>query len=73
MLFGSINYWEGPLLVSGLFEDKNVNGVGFMELVGYSSQYNNVKFIRDEIGKTANRIILSVKNKTLNLIDNIKK
>ena len=72
MLFGSINYWEGPLNVSGLFEDKNVNGVGFMELVGYPSQYNSAKYIKDEIGKTASRVISSMKNKALTLAGNVK-
>lgn len=38
LLFGSINYWEGPLKVNGLFGNKKVVGVGFMELVGYPSQ-----------------------------------
>jgi len=32
MIFGPINYWEGPVAVNG--------GVGFMELVGYPSDYN---------------------------------
>ena len=72
MLFGSINYWEGPLLVNGVFEDKKVNGVGFMELVGYPSQYNNAKYIRDEIGKTASRVLSSMKNKALALVGNVK-
>ena len=72
MLFGSINYWEGPLTVSGLFEDKKVNGVGFMELVGYPSQYNNAKYIRDEIGKTASRVISSMKNKAMFLVGSVK-
>jgi len=73
MLFGSINYWEGPLLVNGVFGEKNVNGVGFMELVGYPSRYNNAKYIRDEIGKTAGRLILSMKSRTLNFVNNAKK
>jgi predicted secreted hydrolase len=63
MLFGSINYWEGPLKVDGTFGGKKVNGVGFMELVGYPSKYNNVKYIRDEISRTAKRILSVVGNK----------
>ena len=72
MLFGSINYWEGPLLVSGLCRDRNVTGVGFMELVGYPSQYNNMKYVRDEIGRTVSGVVSSMKNKALTLADNIK-
>ena len=53
MLAGSINYWEGPMQVEGIFDGKKVTGVGFMELYGYPSQYTNAKYIRDEIGKSA--------------------
>ena len=63
MLFGSINYWEGPLQVGGSFDGKKVSGIGFMELLGYYSQYSNVKYISDEIGKTARRFISMAKNK----------
>lgn len=40
MIYGSINYWEGPLEVSGNVQGKSVKGVGYMELVGYPSDYN---------------------------------
>jgi predicted secreted hydrolase len=56
MLFGSINYWEGPLHVAGRFDGKKAKGNGFMELVGYPSKYTNAKYFRDEIGKTANQL-----------------
>ncbi|MDD4412520.1 MAG: lipocalin-like domain-containing protein [Patescibacteria group bacterium] len=64
MLFGSINYFEGPLKVEGLFNGEKATGVGFMELVGYPSEYSNVKYVGDEIMKTANRFILMAKKKT---------
>ncbi|MEM4271235.1 MAG: lipocalin family protein, partial [Candidatus Pacearchaeota archaeon] len=32
VLFGSINYWEGPIKVKGFFDNKIINGTGFMEL-----------------------------------------
>jgi len=73
MLFGSINYWEGPLRVKGSFDGEKVTGVGFMELVGYPSQYGNVKYINDEIGKMASRFASMAKNKTFNLAGNLKK
>jgi oleate hydratase len=66
MLFGSINYWEGPLRVDGLFENKKVKGVGFMELVGYLSKYGNVKYIKDGFGETFNWFISVAKNKASN-------
>ena len=40
MIFGSINYWEGPITVTGMIGKKKVKGVGFMELAGYPSDYN---------------------------------
>ena len=40
MIFGSINYWEGPITVAGTINGKNVKGYGFMELVGFPSDYN---------------------------------
>ena len=73
MLFGSINYWEGPLRVEGSFDGEKITGVGFMELVGYPSQYGNVKYINDEIGKMASRFASMVKNKVFNLTGNFKK
>ena len=73
MLFGSINYWEGPLQVDGLFGINKVSGVGFMELVGYTSRYSNVKYLRDEIGKTANWFISAAKSKTSAIIRHAKR
>jgi len=32
MLFIDINYWEGPIKISGKFKNKKVKGLGFMEL-----------------------------------------
>lgn len=46
MIFGAINYWEGPVAVSAVIggtggkDGKKIKGVGFMELAGYPSDYN---------------------------------
>ncbi len=40
MIFGAINYWEGPIAVAATVGGKKVSGVGFMELAGYPSDYN---------------------------------
>jgi predicted secreted hydrolase len=40
MIYGAITYWEGPTKVSGTINGKKVTGVGFMELVGYPTDYN---------------------------------
>lgn len=51
MVFGKINYWEGPLSVSGTFGGRSVNGLGFLELVGRPSHYNNLHLIKDFAAK----------------------
>ena len=73
MLFGSINYWECPLQVEGSLGGEKVKGVGFMELVGYPSQYTNVKYLSDEIGKTVSRFSSIAKNKAFDLTKGFKK
>ena len=40
MIFGAINYWEGPVTVKGTIGTRRVKGTGFMELAGYPSHYN---------------------------------
>lgn len=65
MLFGAINYWEGALHVEGLFDNKKVNGVGFMELVGYPSKYSNMDYLWDEIRETTNWFVSIAKGKLL--------
>ena len=40
MVFGAINYWEGPVRISGRVQGRSVKGVGFMELAGYPYDYN---------------------------------
>lgn len=47
--FGTINYFEGPLNVKGKIGKQKVKGEGFMELVGYPSDYTKVKFLKEEI------------------------
>jgi predicted secreted hydrolase len=71
MLFGSINYWEGPIKINGLFNHKKVKGVGFMELVGCPSEYNNVKYAKDELGRLMNQVFAYAKKETFNIVDNI--
>jgi len=49
MVFGTINYWEGPLDVQGTIAEKKVSGVSFAELVGYPSELGNIKFIKSSV------------------------
>jgi predicted secreted hydrolase len=48
MIFGAINYWEGPINVAGRLHGRPAQGVGFMELAGYPSKYSRAfKFTND--------------------------
>ncbi len=51
MIFGAINYWEGQMKVEAIIEGEKVEGRGFMELVGYPSDYNYLKLKEKEIQK----------------------
>ena len=73
MVFGSINYWEGPTKVSGLFKGRKVKGQGFMELVGYPSEYSNATMIANEIRAVIDGQIELSKNKINTKIAGLKK
>lgn len=51
MIFGQINYWEGPMKVVAKINGKKVKGKGFMELVGYPSDYNYLFLASEEVEK----------------------
>lgn len=40
MIFGTINYWEGPVEVVGEVSGQKITGRGFIELTNYESDYN---------------------------------
>jgi len=63
MLFGTINYWEGPLDIKGTINGKKVTGVGFSELVGYPSEMNNIKFIKKTFREAVGMGITYIKKK----------
>lgn len=73
ILFAAINYWEGPLDIKGVFNGEKISGVGFMELVGYPSQYSNAKYLIDEIGEMASRLFIMAEHKALNSAGNFTK
>ena len=43
MIFGIINYWEGPIKITGKLNKKKIKGDGFMELVGYPMEKNLIE------------------------------
>ena len=59
MIFGQINYWEGPMNVTAKIDGAEVKGKGYMELVGYPSDYN---FLLLEGEKIKNNILNKLKN-----------
>ncbi len=59
--FGTINYWEGPLKVKGKINKKNIKGEGFIELVGYPSDYTKIKFLKDEVTQVLKKSLSFVK------------
>jgi predicted secreted hydrolase len=57
MIFGAINYWEGPLEVKAEINGEKISGVGFMELVGYESDYNYLLLAGKELRNQIQRKI----------------
>jgi predicted secreted hydrolase len=64
MIFGQINYWEGPMEVIATIDGKKIKGKGFMELVGYPSDYNYLVLEGEELGEG---ILKRIKNFFKNL------
>ena len=61
VIFGSINYWEGPLQVVGTFKGRDVVGKGFLELVGYPSKYTDLKYAEDLVKGALGKIVAFTK------------
>lgn len=61
MIYGAINYWEGPLEVTATIRGKKVKGVGFAELVGYPSDYNFVMLAMKQLHKSIRQKIFNRK------------
>ena len=73
VLFGTINYWEGPLKVKGTINKKKVNGVGFMELVGYPIGVSDFKLYRTEIRQLIKESMAFVKEKGAEFVEDFIK
>lgn len=52
MIFGQINYWEGPMKVTMKQNGLKVHGRGFTELVGFPSDYNYLVLESKELEKS---------------------
>ncbi|MDD5290594.1 MAG: lipocalin family protein [Patescibacteria group bacterium] len=72
MIFGSINYWEGPIEASGSISGKKVKGSGFMELVGYPSKYDNADYVKSELEKIAKHFLSYPKRRLRKIFKRLK-
>ncbi|MBW2995549.1 hypothetical protein KY312_04300 [Candidatus Woesearchaeota archaeon] len=63
MLFGAINYWEGPLDVKGTVNGKKVKGQGFLELVGYPKKVSNLRIVEKEMHRAISQAVKGLKSK----------
>ncbi len=73
VLFGTINYWEGPLTVRGTINKKKVKGNGFLELVGYAKGISDLKIYRKKIDKTIAESISLIRKNGLKFVRRIIK
>ena len=53
ILFGSLNYWEGLINVSGTMDGKKVNGKGFMELTGRKMERSKMSLYNYQLRREA--------------------
>jgi predicted secreted hydrolase len=67
MFFSTINYWEGPMKVSGRFRGKDAKGVGFMELASYPMNKSFTKMYSDEFSKILNDQLSQTTKKILGM------
>ena len=49
VIFGSLNYWEGPTSISGKINEKKVRGNGFMELAGRKVEKSKIGIYKHQI------------------------
>ena len=61
MLFGEINYWEGPIKISGTLDKNKVKGNGFMELK-HPSKINPIEILARNLVKEIEKDLKSLKN-----------
>lgn len=53
MLFGPLNYWEGPLVVRGTLRGRRISGRAFLELVGVKKGTSVIQTLFQIIRETA--------------------
>jgi predicted secreted hydrolase len=73
LLFGALNYWEGPIKVSGKMNGKVVNGRGFMEMIGRKMKASRMQIYKHELRKEAAFYIKLAKKELKIIWDNHKR
>lgn len=53
VLFGTINYWEGPVRIKGTMNGERVDGWGFAELFGYPKTRSALRIYVNELRELA--------------------
>lgn len=71
VLFGNINYWEGPLSVRALMNGKEVNGQGYLELMGYPTRLGKVKLLEHEIARAFKHMVVHSERKALHYVKSL--
>jgi predicted secreted hydrolase len=61
IIYGAINYWEGPMDVTAVINGEKIKGVGFMELLGFPSDYNFLLLTAKELEQSISKAIFRKK------------
>lgn len=67
IMFGSLNYWEGPINVSGKIGKQKVKGEGFMELVGRKMKRSKISIQKARLKNSARKYLALAKKEAKNL------
>ncbi|MCK5037769.1 MAG: hypothetical protein KAS16_01605 [Thermoplasmata archaeon] len=76
MIFGSINYWEGGIIVEGTVDGKQVTGKGFMELLGIPTTKQLISkyelYVQNEVSEALDHVKRTVGDLKNTLKDTLK-
>jgi len=58
MIFGPVNYWEGPIGIEGKYQGKNVRGRGFLEITGIPMRKSLLNVYLNKLDKEVRKRIM---------------
>lgn len=67
IIFGSMNYWEGPIKVRGIIGSLNVKGNGFMEIVGENPKNSKLSMYNYNLTKKG-KVLFKIAKREANKI-----